>query len=91
MRKGQLTVNNDLGLHARAAAQLVRSASGFQSKVTLSRPDMNIFADARSILSLLTLAAAKGTTLELIIDGADEDAAWDAVTSLFENGFGEYR
>jgi len=78
-----------LGLHARAAAQLVRLASGFKSKILLSRPDTNAFADAKSILSILTLAASMGTVLFLRVEGEDERDALEAVDRLFGEGFGE--
>ena len=75
--------------HARAAAQLVRLASGFKSKILLSRPDTNAFADAKSILSILTLAASMGTVLFLRVEGEDERDALEAVDRLFGEGFGE--
>ena len=88
MREGTLAIVNRLGLHARAAAQLVRLAGTFRSKITLSR-DGKMFADAKSILNLLTLAAAFGTTLTLTVEGPDEDDAFEAVGGLFANKFGE--
>jgi phosphocarrier protein HPr len=88
MREGTLSVVNRLGLHARAAAQLVRLAGTFKSKITLSR-DGTMFADAKSILNLLALAAAFGTTLTLTVEGTDEDEAFEAVGGLFANKFGE--
>ena len=89
MLEASFTVLNPLGLHARAAAQLVRLASGFKSKILLSRPDTNAFADAKSILSILTLAASMGTVLFLRIEGEDERDALEAVDRLFGEGFGE--
>lgn len=89
MLEASLTVLNPLGLHARAAAQLVRLASGFKSKILLSRPDTNAFADAKSILSVLTLAASMGTVLFVTADGEDEGNALEAVGQLFREGFGE--
>ena len=89
MLKGQITIINRLGLHARAAAQLVRLASGFQSRIKLTRTDNAVMADAKSILSVLTLAAARGVELELEADGADEEQAFAAIKELFANGFGE--
>jgi phosphotransferase system HPr (HPr) family protein len=76
-------------LHARAAAQLVRLASAFQSKIKLIRADNSVIADAKSILSVLTLAASQGVALEIEIDGEDEQTAFDAVQDIFRNGFGE--
>jgi phosphocarrier protein HPr len=89
MLEASFTVLNPLGLHARAAAQLVRLASGFKSKILLSRPDTNAFADAKSILSILTLAASMGTVLFLKVEGEDERDALEAVDRLFGEGFGE--
>lgn len=89
MLNGRLTIINRLGLHARAAAQLVRLASGFQSKIKLIRADNSVIADAKSILSVLTLAASKGVELEIEVEGADERVAFGAVQEIFQNGFGE--
>lgn len=80
---------NPLGLHARAAAQLVRLAGSFKSKISLVRFDNAVMADAKSILSVLTLAAAKGTELQLIVEGTDEIETSEAITGLIANGFGE--
>lgn len=89
MIEGTVKLVNPLGLHARAAAQLVRLAGTFESRIIISRADEGIFADAKSILSVLTLAAAFGSTLELKVEGADAVMAYEAVKGLFENGFGE--
>lgn len=82
-------VVNELGLHARAAAQLVRLAGKYKSLITLHRYDTGAFANAKSILSVLALAAPIGTTLRLEVDGADESEAFTAITDIFGNGFGE--
>jgi phosphotransferase system HPr (HPr) family protein len=89
MRRANAIVINELGLHARAAAQLVRSASGFRSRIRLFRVDNAVLADAKSILSVLTLAASKGVALEIEVDGEDEAVAIAAIESIFANGFGE--
>ena len=89
MLKGEVRIINRLGLHARAAAQLVRLASGFQSKIILKRADNSVNADAKSILSVLTLAAAKGTKLDVEVEGNDEKSALEAVEKIFKDGFGE--
>jgi phosphotransferase system HPr (HPr) family protein len=89
MLEGTVKVVNPLGLHARAAAQLVRLAGRFKSRISLKRPDNSAFADAKSMLSVLTLAAAVNTTLLLSVTGEDETTAFAAVTELFESGFGE--
>lgn len=82
-----LTVTAPLGLHARAAARLVRLVSGFHCKVELCRVDSGLSADAKSILSVLMLAASRGTELRASADGADEEAAMSAIGQLFSNGF----
>jgi phosphocarrier protein HPr len=89
MLKGNVKIINPLGLHARATASLIRVASRFNSQITLLRLDKNLSADAKSILSVLTLAASKGIELELMIEGADEIEAFEALKTLFEQGFGE--
>jgi phosphocarrier protein HPr len=89
MLKSRIKIINRLGLHARAAAGLVRLASGFQSKIRLIRADNRVVADAKSILSVLTLAASKGVELELQIEGEDERVAAQAIEEIFANGFGE--
>jgi phosphocarrier protein NPr len=85
----QVRVVNRLGLHARAAARLVRTASAFRSRVRLERADRSASADAKSILSVLMLAASRGTELRATAEGADEREALDAVCGLIEGGFGE--
>lgn len=89
MAERRLQVTGRLGLHARAAANLVRVASQFQSSLTLQRIDGHAEADAKSILSILTLAASRGTDLKIIANGVDEQEALDAVVSLFSRDFDE--
>ena len=89
MLESRILVINRLGLHARAAAQLVRVAAKFKSGVTLFRADRNVFANAKSILSVLALAASKGTELSITVEGEDEETALMEIELLFANGFGE--
>jgi len=89
MLEGSVKVVNPLGLHARAAAQLVRVAGQFRSRITIRRQDSAASANAKSILSLLALAAPIGTLLSIEADGADENEAFAAVMALFADGFGE--
>ncbi|MDQ6652928.1 MAG: HPr family phosphocarrier protein [Acidobacteriota bacterium] len=84
-----LLVKAPLGLHARAAAKLVRIACGFHSDVLLRREDGSATADAKSILSVLMLAASRGTELQASAEGIDEEAAMNAIAELFAEGFGE--
>ena len=89
MLETTIKIINPLGLHARAAAQLVRLAGKFKSSIKLTRTDNEVLADAKSILSVLTLAAAKGTELRLNVEGADEREALSAIEEIISNGFGE--
>lgn len=84
-----LAIKNELGLHARAAARLVRTANRFQSNLRLERIDGSVSADAKSILNVLMLAASGGTQLRAIAEGQDEAEAIAALAGLFEDGFGE--
>ena len=87
MKEETLTLKNRLGLHARAAAKLVHTASAFDSKVTLSRDGEEV--DGKSILGLLLLAAGKGTPLHVRAEGADEEQAIDALHDLVDRKFDE--
>ncbi|HZH91496.1 MAG TPA: HPr family phosphocarrier protein [Pyrinomonadaceae bacterium] len=91
MLEKRIVIVNRLGLHARAAARLVRTASAYRSSVRLERMDGSAMADAKSILSVLLLAASRGTELRLTTEGADEAEASGAVCELIEDGFGEER
>ena len=86
IRKNLLLVNK-LGLHARAASHLVKTASDFKAQVTVARDGAS--ANAKSIMGLLLLAAAKGHTLTVTADGEDEAAAMSAVEALIRNRFNE--
>lgn len=87
MIRRELLISNRLGLHARAAAKLVHTASRFQAQVILSTNQMS--ADAKSILGVLTLAASKDTPVVLEVDGADEVAAAEELELLINGRFGE--
>ena len=78
---------NKLGLHARASAKLTQLASGFKCKVTLSRNNRRV--DAKSIMGVMMLAAAKGTTIGIETDGEDETDAMHALLNLINDYFGE--
>jgi phosphocarrier protein HPr len=78
---------NRLGLHARAAAKLVHTAGGFQSRITVEKDGEEV--DAKSILGVLLLAAGQGSQVKIRCDGADETAALRAVTDLISNRFDE--
>jgi phosphocarrier protein len=87
MIRHSTVIANRLGLHARAAAKLVKVASGFRAHSTISTEHMS--ADAKSILGVLTLAAGKDTPVTLEVEGPDEEQAVSAILSLFEDRFGE--
>ncbi|HYE66640.1 MAG TPA: HPr family phosphocarrier protein [Pyrinomonadaceae bacterium] len=89
MIEQRVIITNRLGLHARAAAQLVRLANRFQSAMRLERVDGSAAADAKSILSVLMLAASRGTELRATAEGSDESEAISALCGLFASGFGE--
>lgn len=88
MIERQIEIINRLGLHARAAAKLVHTASCYESQVTL-RALSGEEADAKSILGILLLAAAQGTQLVLRCHGSDEESVMAALVSLIEDRFGE--
>ena len=80
MKERAVVIGHRLGLHARAAAQLVQLSARFRSNIVLVRDGAQpVEADARSILSILLLAAGYGSTLNVRTDGADEDEALDKV------------
>jgi len=83
----ELTIVNKLGLHARAAVKLVELASSFASDVFLVRGSKRV--SGKSIMGVMMLAAARGVTLELIVDGEDEQDALDRIALLVERRFGE--
>lgn len=82
-----VTVVNPLGLHARAAARFVHIATRFESHIRVGR-DSKVM-DGKSIMGILLLAAARGTTLTISADGPDESGAVEALVQLVEAGFGE--
>lgn len=82
-------IENELGLHARAAAKFVRLASQFQSNIFLNRQQRDERIDGKSILGILLLAAAKGTELTITVDGADEQDALRCIVNLIRDKFGE--
>lgn len=87
MIERQTEIVNRLGLHARAAAKLVHTAGGFQSRVTVVKDGEEV--DAKSILGILLLAAGQGSQITVRCDGQDEEEALKAVTALIANRFDE--
>ena len=86
MRKTRVKVINSKGLHARAAASLAKVASDYKSIVRVGQTKM---VDGKSILSLMMLAAIKGTVLKIETEGIDEDIAIEAIINLIKGGFDE--
>ena len=80
-------IKNKLGLHARAAAQFVRISTKFCSNITIKKDGYAI--DGKSILGVLSLAAVKGTNIEVTADGEDSQQALNEIEKLIECGFGE--
>ena len=87
MKAESAEVVNKLGIHARPAAQIVKKASNFDSHITLTveRDTVN----AKSIMGVMTLAACRGSIIEVRADGSDENDAVEAVIILINDGFGE--
>jgi len=82
-----IPIINRLGLHARAAAKLAKTAGQFSAKIQVKNGDSS--ADAKSVMSLMLLAAIRGTTLSVTIEGADENSAMNAIETLINDRFGE--
>ena len=87
MTSRTVSVVNQLGMHARAAARFVQMAGRFRSRVLVSRQGREM--DGKSIMGLLLLAAARGTVVTIAAEGEDEQAAVDALAELVASGFGE--
>ena len=82
-----MTVVNRLGLHARAAARFVHLAARYSSQVRVSRGPRTV--DGKSIMGILLLAAAHGSSIGITAEGPDAEAAVQALAALVESGFGE--
>ena len=87
MREASLEVTNILGLHARAAAKVVSVASRYSARIRILKDDREV--DAKSIMGLLMLGAAKGTRLTVRVEGEDEIQAMEELTDLFTRKFDE--
>lgn len=83
----EFEIVNKLGLHARASALFVKTASRFQSEVKLAREGVEV--NGKSIMGIMMLAAAKGTTVRLTVEGPDESEAFQVIGDLIKDGFGE--
>ena len=87
MTSQAVTVVNQLGMHARAAAKFVHLATRYDARVKVARDRREM--DGKSIMGILLLAAARGSTITISADGADEADAVAALAALVESGFGE--
>ncbi|MDP1568561.1 MAG: HPr family phosphocarrier protein [Vicinamibacterales bacterium] len=87
MTSRDVTIRNQLGLHARAAARFVHLATRYQSQIRVGRDGRTM--DGKSIMGILLLAASWGTTITITADGPDEVDAAEALAALVGSGFGE--
>ena len=87
MTSQDVTVVNQLGMHARAAAKFVHLATRYEARVKVARDCREM--DGKSIMGILLLAAARGSTITISADGADEREAVAALVALVQSGFGE--
>ncbi|MBU2874805.1 HPr family phosphocarrier protein [Marinobacter salexigens] len=87
MIRHPIVIINKLGLHARATAKLVATASKFDSSVKVCGKGREV--DAKNIMQVMMLAASKGTEVELVADGPDEQKAIEALSELITDYFGE--
>lgn len=87
MQTVDIVISNKLGLHARAAAKLTQLASSFNSEVFIRRGELRV--NAKSIMGVMMLAAGKGVTITLEVEGEDADTAVSAIKQLFDDKFGE--
>jgi phosphocarrier protein len=87
MIKRVVTINNRLGLHARASAKLTKLAGGFSCDVHMSRNGRRV--NAKSIMGVMMLAAGLGSEVEIETEGSDEQAAMEAIVALIDDKFGE--
>lgn len=83
----EATVNNQVGLHARPATFFIQKANEFKSSIWVEKDERRV--NAKSLLGVLSLGIVKGTAINLIADGADEQEAVDALVALVNSGFAE--
>ena len=83
----EVTVENQVGLHARPATFFIQKANEFKSSIWVEKEDRRV--NAKSLLGVLSLGIVKGTTITLIADGADEKEAVNALVELVKDNFGE--
>jgi phosphocarrier protein len=89
MLERDVEVVNANGIHARPAAEIVKTAAKFSSDITIARDGLEV--NGKSIMGVMMLAAECGSTVRVKADGADEDAAIDALAALIASRFGEHQ
>ena len=87
MPERTVQIENKNGLHARPAAEIVKCAAKFRSEITIVKDDLDV--NGKSIMGVMMLAAECGSTLVLRAEGADAEAALEALATLIANKFGE--
>ena len=85
----EFVVSNPLGIHARPASVFVQTAADFESEISVTNLDSGHVADGKSVMSMLMLAAPKGTHLRVDINGRDAEDAMNVLSALIEGGFDE--
>ena len=83
----EITVKNEVGLHARPATYFIQKANEFKSGIWVEKEERRV--NAKSLLGVLSLGIVKGTAITVIADGADETEAVEALVALIDNNFGE--
>ena len=87
MLKKDVTITNNIGLHARPATFFIQKANSYKASIWIEKDDRRV--NAKSLLGVLSLGIAKGMTVTLISDGVDENEAISGLTELVLNGFAE--
>ena len=87
MIRKDVTITNNIGLHARPATFFIQKANMFKSSIWIEKDDRKV--NAKSLLGVLSMGIAKGMTVTLVADGQDEDVAINGLTELIETGFAE--
>ena len=88
MIQRDVTITNNIGLHARPATFFIQKANSFKSSIWIEKDDRKV--NAKSLLGVLSLGVSKGTTITLIADGADEAEAIEGLVSLVNEGFNDF-
>lgn len=87
MIQRDVTITNNIGLHARPATFFIQKANSFKSSIWIEKDDRKV--NAKSLLGVLSMGIAKGMTITLVADGQDENTAVDSLVELIQNGFAE--